>query len=704
MTMELILHLFFPTKPFFKRSLITLWFILSLLVVSQKRSFSQEKLDSIRQALTTAVNDSVKVEMKIQISRELHKLDNHEEDIEIASQAVEEALTLNNNLLYAQALNNLGLLYRYHQQYADAIPLHKKAFDIIEHDNNAAALDKMIFANNTGVASRHNSDYNTAVYYYLKSLTIAERESDLKNIEIACNGLGNVLISIPNRQDEALAYLERALAIAKATKNSLGIAMNYLTISDYYGNKEQYTISRKFLNDLLQINIERKDNYGMAMTFQSIGNSFLAEGKDLNTARTNFNKSLELFKGLNDRLKQAYVIHSIGNIYFNEKDLSNSLLQFQKSLKYSMDLKNKRLIMKNAEMISHVYEEQSRPKQALTYYKISQQYKDSLNIAEQATEIAAINTRYNFEKKESEIALLKKDKSLQKSQLRNRGATILFMAISLFSLLLFAFFQNRNRKARIKNEQKIQQQENEKTQAVYEKNLMEAEMLATRMQVNPHFLFNCLNSIKYLIQSAQNKKATEYLVIFSRFVRMVLETSQKPLSSVIEELEMVGYYLRLEENRFNDDFTFRIDNKIPDGGKHVELPTLLLQPFVENAIWHGLLPSEKAVKNVTITADVHKSGILISIDDNGVGRNTVIKTTSTHQSMGNKISQERIQLFNKSYSSSIDCDVIDKVDDQGNAIGTCVTLFIRKSRENSFKNGTDKLQVSTLLEQDLNTN
>lgn len=699
--MELFLSRNLFEKSSFKKSLLYLCLIFSLFIISEA-SFSQTKLDSLKRELVSTTNDSVKVELKMKISREVHKADDHQKDIEIASQAVEVALNWNDTLLYSHALNNLGLLYRYHQQYADAIPLHKKAFDIIEHDPLATPLDKMIFANNTGVASRHNSDYNTAVYYYLKSLTIAERESDLKNIEIACNGLGNVLISIPNRQDEALAYVQRALAIAKATKNSLGIAMNYLTISDYYGSKGQYTTSRKYLNDLLQVNIEREDKYGIGMTFQSIGNSFLAEGKDLKTAKNNFNQSLKLFEELKDRLKQAYVIHSLGTIYFNEKDLGNSLVQFKKSLEYSMELKNKRLIMKNAEMISHIYEEQLNPQQALNFYKISQQYKDSLNLAEQATEIAAINNRYNFEKKESEIALLKKDKSLQTSELKNnktklkgRGITILLMAVSLFSVLLLALYQNRNRKTRIKTERKLQQQENEKTQAVYEKNLMEAEMLATRMQVNPHFLFNCLNSIKYLIQSNQNKKAIEYLIIFSRFVRMVLETSQKPLSSIIEELELVGYYLRLEENRFNDDFTFHIENKIPDGGKHVELPTLLLQPFVENAIWHGLLPSEKALKNVTITADLHDSGILISIDDNGVGRNNTIKKTSTHQSMGNKISEERIQLFNKSYSNNIICDIIDKVDEQGNAIGTCVTLIIQKNKDNSFKNGVANLQESS---------
>src|SRR5690606_21000217 len=209
---------------------------------------------------------------------------------------------------------------------------------------------------------------------------------------------------------------------------------------------------------------------------------------------------------------------------------------------------------------------------------------------------------------------------------------------------------------------------------------MEAEMLATRMQVNPHFLFNCLNSIKYMIQSNQKEQAIEYLVIFSRFIRMVLETSHKPLSTISEELELIRYYLKLEENRFNDDFSFSIENNIENDMQNTVLPTLLLQPFVENAIWHGLLPSENPIKTVNLTVTSHKKGIQIIIDDNGVGRRKA-KINKKHNSMGTKITYERIQLFNKSYPNYIEWDIIDKSDSTGIPLGTCVILLIHKEKE-----------------------
>lgn len=672
-----------------RRSNIKVFILPILVFIIPINAVAQNRLDSLEKSLAEATNDSSRIETKLKISREHHRNEGHTEDIIIATQAVESALLFNDTYLYAKALNNLGLLYRYHQQYADAIPLHRKAFDISEH-LDIPPLDKMIFANNTGVASRHNADYNTAVYYYLKSLNIAEEENDLKNIEIACNGLGNTLIAIPNRAEEAFSYLKRSLAIAKASENKLGIAMNYLTISDYYANKGQYKIARKYLNDLLKVNKELKDSFGTAMTYQSIGTSYLNENRNLHTAKSYFNLSLGIFKNLKDNLRQAHVHFNLGTIYLRGNDLQSSLNKFEKSYVLAKELKDKRLIMKNTEMISVIHEKLSNPQKALFYYKISQQYRDSINISEQATEIAAINNRYNFDKKESEIEILKKDKSIQhaelainQAKLRNRSILIFLMSFSLFTVLLLAVLQQRNRRIRLKTEQQLQQQEKEKTQAVYEKNLMEAEMLATRMQVNPHFLFNCLNSIKYMIQSNQNEQAIQYLVIFSRFIRMVLETSHKPLSTISEELELIRYYLRLEENRFNDDFSFTIENNIEEDMQNTVLPTLLLQPFVENAIWHGLLPSENPVKTVNLTVTTHEKGIQIIIDDNGVGRENA-KQNKKHNSMGTKITYERIQLFNKSYPHYIEWDIIDKADSKGISLGTCVILLIHKEMESKI--------------------
>src|SRR5690606_10744404 len=145
----------------------------ALLFLFWNGSFAQNKLENFRNDLASTTNDSLKIELKVKISRELHKQAGHvDEDIEIATEAVNRAISSPFTILYARALNNLGLLYRYHQQYAQAIPLHVKAYEIIEN-MNGVALDKMIFANNAGVAGRYNAEYEVAVTYHMKALQIA---------------------------------------------------------------------------------------------------------------------------------------------------------------------------------------------------------------------------------------------------------------------------------------------------------------------------------------------------------------------------------------------------------------------------------------------------------------------------------------------------------------------------------------------------
>lgn len=667
--------------------------VMGLLLFPTLLNASEDDLRRLRKELSVENHPVKALELKMSLALALHSQGEHQEDVKLASSIIEEALALRDTLLYAKSLNHLGLLYRYHQLYAESAPLHQKAFDLVEK-KDVPLLDKMIFANNTGVSSRYNSDYNTAMVYYLKSLKIAEQENNLKNIAISCNGLGNTLIYIPDRQDEALVYLQRALEISKALENKLGIAMNYLTISHYYSGKKDFTTSRRYLEELLSLNIELQDKFGIAVTYQALGESYLEENQDLKTANQNFTKALALFQELGDRVKQGSIHYNLGLISLKEGKYRDALEKTKTSLQITKELNNKELIFKNSEQIAIIYEALNNPKQALAHYKVAQEYKDSINLSNQATEIAIINSRYNIEKKESEINLLIKDRSLRESafqisenKLRTRTITLFFMAFSILFMLLLFFIQKRNRRRLLETDKKLQQQEKERLQAIYEKNLLEAEMLATRMQVNPHFLFNSLNSIKYLIQCEQNKKAIKYLITFSRFTRMVLETSQKPLSALSEELDLTHYYLKLESNRFNEGFSFSIENFADERYKDLLIPTLLLQPFVENAIWHGLLPKAEGEKNVCICITDAPHGICITIEDNGVGRKANPCNTQ-HQSMGHKITHERIQLYNKISPNTIEWNIIDKKDGAGNRSGTCIRLLIKLG--NNLAGNTDK--------------
>lgn len=230
----------------------------------------------------------------------------------------------------------------------------------------------------------------------------------------------------------------------------------------------------------------------------------------------------------------------------------------------------------------------------------------------------------------------------------------------------------------------LQEQETKRLQAEYYKDLAQAEILTRRLQINPHFLFNCLNSIQYLIHSDQNPKASKYLLNFSRFIRMVLDTSNLSVISLAQELEIIQSYMELERNRFDQDFSYRIKEGSDTDLQQVFVPPLLLQPFVENAIWHGLLPSTRERKIIQVDITDTPNGVSVSIDDNGVGR-TCAREASTprlYKSLGISLTKERIRLHNLHYAENLlSFRIIDKKEEAQNPLGTRVEIAIQTTTQ-----------------------
>lgn len=199
---------------------------------------------------------------------------------------------------------------------------------------------------------------------------------------------------------------------------------------------------------------------------------------------------------------------------------------------------------------------------------------------------------------------------------------------------------------------------------------MEAEIIATRMQINPHFMFNCLGSIRFLVEKREYDRALTYLVHFSHFIRRVLEISHRPVHTVSDELMMLDQYLKLEKNRFDGEFTYQIVNEMEEWENRDVIPALLLQPFVENAICHGLAPSKRKDKHLRIVASSRGETIELSVEDNGVGLGKPATERTDHKSMGHQITDKRIDLFNKSYRDHIQWSIENRMGPDGTVEGT----------------------------------
>jgi len=224
----------------------------------------------------------------------------------------------------------------------------------------------------------------------------------------------------------------------------------------------------------------------------------------------------------------------------------------------------------------------------------------------------------------------------------------------------------------------IRKQEREK--AGYEKQFLELEAKALRAQMNPHFIFNCMNSIKSLIQEDQREKAVVYLTTFSKLIRFLFNNADKKEISLYDELETCRLYLQLEAMRFGVQFQYEIEIDEGIDLKSVFIPALIIQPFIENAIWHGIIPKGSGGK-LSLVIKRKNDQVEIIIDDDGIGRQVSLQNKSisniAHQSKGVNLTQARIELDNLLRQQEAGIEVIDKHDSLGSAAGTKVIITLK---------------------------
>lgn len=207
----------------------------------------------------------------------------------------------------------------------------------------------------------------------------------------------------------------------------------------------------------------------------------------------------------------------------------------------------------------------------------------------------------------------------------------------------------------------------------------ESRLQSLRLQMNPHFLFNALNSIQQMILANEEMVATRYLSRFSKLLRSILIHSDKESISLKEELDILKLYVELESVRFKDSFTYTIDCDEEIDVDELKIPTLLIQPFVENAIWHGLMHKE-GQRHLSITFTDKDDHVQCVIEDNGIGRQKAreMKITSgqdkKHTSKGIEVSMERLKAMNKNGGAMGSLEIIDMVDAHGTALGTRVEI------------------------------
>ncbi len=245
----------------------------------------------------------------------------------------------------------------------------------------------------------------------------------------------------------------------------------------------------------------------------------------------------------------------------------------------------------------------------------------------------------------------------------------LFLIFSLIALFVFIF--NRYRVASIRKDEQLK--------SGFEKQIAETELKALRAQMNPHFIFNSLNSIQKFILKNESASASDYLIKFSRLIRLILDSSNQSNILLSNEIEMLELYLEIESLRFDNKFDYKIQIEEEIDASIIEIPSMLIQPYVENAVWHGLL-HKKSKGLVKIEFRNNGFGVLqVIIEDNGIGRAKAqeikSKNSRTRNSYGMTFNNDRITILNKLRNTNNSVEIIDILKN-GLALGTKVILNI----------------------------
>ncbi|MBS1636110.1 MAG: histidine kinase [Bacteroidetes bacterium] len=506
-----------------------------------------------------------------------------------------------------------------------------------------------------------------------------------------------VLASIEFAQgktQDGFNLLNEVLMLEKSSKNGEGETATLLAIGDYYGKQND---DQKAVNYYYQAQaLANANNYKeLLLTTNEKLAAVFRKQKEVNKEVELRNSNIAINTSENNTQGILQQNTQIGNAYLATNQLDKAAEYYDKNIgttnmsfsslaatDQSADLFEKsKLLEDNAKAYRTLAEDYFRNGQTAKGLGYLQKYatlEDSVQAVRTRELNDAINLSNNIGKNqqriellekerqldEKSIEILKQDKELRQDELTVRNSIIITMAVFIMLMLFGGYYMLRNAREKRRVNQLL-------------------AIKSLRGQMNPHFIFNALNSVNHYISQNDERSANKYLSDFSRLMRSVMDSSKHDMISLTEEIDILKLYLQLEHARFSDKFnyTFHVDEEID--GSEFELPPMMIQPYIENAVWHGLrYLNQPGQLDISFTQT--NESLQVIIRDNGIGRrkSKEIKTRNqkAQASVGMQNIEQRISIMNELYNTNILVEVQDAFPDRGET-GTLVKITIPKKIE-----------------------
>ena len=534
---------------------------------------------------------------------------------------------------------------------------------------------------------------DSLLLYYQKALKAYETVKDSFNIYYCYHRIGETAWGGKN-YDASLSWHLPAAAYFERVKEYHMAAFSNYAISSTYQAKGDVKRSEEYLNKAIVYNRQAKDTLLDIIIMSSFFEKLKKE-KKWNEIYNAAEKMVQLSRIIKQPVFIKVGLLQMGNSLLEQGFPEKALPVLEESNRIEAqtngaDEETLRLII-----ICHLRLNQNQ--EAERYVSLYKKISDSLSNKRETDNYKELLVQYETEKKEATITALERENNLKQKLADNQRHLIGLLVAGLGIVLISGFVLYRNFKRRQRLEKQIQKQKEQfsgqlllekeqKMLAEFDKQLAEVQLTALSAQMNPHFIFNCMNSIQKYVLKNEKTKALEFLQNFSELMRSVLDNSVRTKVALDEEINMLEKYILLEQQRLENKFDYRIDISPDLQTDFFEIPGMIIQPYVENAIWHGLmnLPDVKAENEAKglLCLIFKKEGSMIKcvIEDNGVGRKKAAELekykSPKRKSYGMAIARKRLELLQKENIEVPEIFIEDRLDQKKYSAGTRVTIFI----------------------------
>ena len=610
---------------------------------------------------------------------------------------------LKHELGCAAAQANLGLVYMTQSKFPEALKYFLEALKTFEKTNSD--LQAASVMGNIGVVYTEMADYNAARNYLQRSLPLLTK---LKNHVAQSGVLANIgIVNFKNKNiPEAIRYSRMSLNIADSIGDSRSSARETGNLSAYFNELKKHDLALQYGLKAIDLNIKNNNKKSLGFNMQNVSAAYLGLG-DYGKAKSYGLNALQAGREVNVTEIKRDASLNLSEVYEALKMPDSALIYYREHTMYadsiSNDIKKNEITRMGIQFDFDKKEFTYKQKELLSEAQIRQQQLQlALNEVElqkelqlkklQASELQ--NEKLRSREKEKQLFIASEKEKLQASRLKQLSQQqqlsrlelnqfwlyAILTGVILVSVLVYLLNLYRIRQLKFKNTLQQHQAIQNELELKHQYQLSESELKALRSQMNPHFIFNVLNSIESYVIDNEKKKASRLIQKFASLSRLILENSTKSLTTGEKEWKALMLYTELEAMRSADAFTYSFSVADDIQLNTLLLPPMLIQPLIENAILHGLLPSAKADAHVAVTMERNDDGICITIADNGVGINNKVQNkhriSIKEQSIGLASIKERIEMINEQQGGNkASFSIGPGIDQQGTVARICLPYF-----------------------------